>query len=252
MDWPWSSQLANPQSRHEMAATRLTSTLVLCLLLLLLSSSTATHRRKIRSRRPCKQMVFYFHDILYNGKNAKNATSAIVGAPAWGNRTILAGQNHFGNLVVFDDPITLDNNPHSTRVGRAQGFYLYDRKDYFTAWLGFSLVFNSTQHRPQRKDNICGAWSLEQNKGHLGDWWNWGFLHGSRDSHFDGWCSWGGSLFQAPCWYQVIWVLVTSVLSHSRIVFSYVVHFYVCYHVFFSHDILIFIVFTLFEFKKFW
>ncbi|WRX19132.1 Dirigent protein - like 10 [Theobroma cacao] len=97
-----------------MAATRLTSTLVLCLLLLL-SSSTATHRRKIRSRRPCKQMVFYFHDILYNGKNAKNATSAIVGAPAWGNRTILAGQNHFGNLVVFDDPITLDNNPHSTR-----------------------------------------------------------------------------------------------------------------------------------------
>ncbi|KAK8680667.1 hypothetical protein V6N13_109607 [Hibiscus sabdariffa] len=73
--------------------------------------------------------------------------SAIVGAPAWGNRTILAGQNHFGNMVVFDDPITWDNNLHSKPVGRAQGFYLYDRKHYFTAWLGFSAFFNSTQHR---------------------------------------------------------------------------------------------------------
>ncbi|XP_012477945.1 disease resistance response protein 206 [Gossypium raimondii] len=131
-----------------MGATRVTETLVLSLLLLL-SGSSATQRKKTRAapRMPCKQMVFYFHDILYNGENAKNATSAIVGAPAWGNRTILAGQNHFGNVVVFDDPITLDNNLLSIPVGRAQGFYLYDRKDYFTAWLGFSFFFNSTLHR---------------------------------------------------------------------------------------------------------
>lgn len=116
------------------------------LVLLLVLSSSAAHGGKIRARRPCKQMVFYFHDIIYNGKNAENATSAIVGAPAWGNRTILAGQNHFGNVVVFDDPITLDNNLHSTPVGRAQGFYFYDKKDIFTAWLGFSFVFNSTEH----------------------------------------------------------------------------------------------------------
>ncbi|KAK8340696.1 hypothetical protein V6Z11_A08G116300 [Gossypium hirsutum] len=131
-----------------MGATRVIETLVLSLLLFL-SGSSATQRQKTRAgpRLPCKQMVFYFHDILYNGENAKNATSAIVGAPAWGNRTILAGQNHFGNVVGFDDPITLDNNLHSIPVGRAQGFYLYDRKDYFTAWLGFSFFFNSTQYR---------------------------------------------------------------------------------------------------------
>ncbi|OMO79671.1 Plant disease resistance response protein [Corchorus capsularis] len=128
-----------------MAATRLVST-ILCLLLLF--SSTTAKKIPSRRREPCKQMVLYFHDIIYNGKNAKNATSAIVGAPAWGNKTILAGQNHFGNIVVFDDPITLDNNLHSNPVGRAQGFYLYDRKDYFTAWLGFSFFFNSTNwHR---------------------------------------------------------------------------------------------------------
>ncbi|KAF3448645.1 hypothetical protein FNV43_RR09358 [Rhamnella rubrinervis] len=115
--------------------------------LLLISCSSASHGKRIRDRRPCKRLVFYFHDILYNGKNAKNATAAIVAAPSWGNRTILAGQDHFGDVVVFDDPITLDNNLHSTHVGRAQGFYVYDRKEIFTSWLAFSFVFNSTDHK---------------------------------------------------------------------------------------------------------
>lgn len=35
----------------------------------------------------------------------------------------------------------------SSPVGRAQGLYIYDRKDYFTAWLGFSFWFNSTDHK---------------------------------------------------------------------------------------------------------
>ncbi|KAF5186524.1 Dirigent protein, partial [Thalictrum thalictroides] len=78
--------------------------------------------------------------------NAENATSAIVAAPEWVNRTILTGQNHFGDLFVFDDPITLDNNLHSTPVGRAQGMYLWDSKDTFCAWLGFTFVLNSTDH----------------------------------------------------------------------------------------------------------
>lgn len=99
--------------------------------------------------------MLYFHDIIYNGKNAKNATAAIVGAPSWGNRTILSGQEHFGDVVVFDDPITLDNNLHSTPVGRAQGFYLYDKKEIFTSWLGFSFVLNSTDYKGSI--NFAGA-----------------------------------------------------------------------------------------------
>ncbi|CAI9755485.1 unnamed protein product [Fraxinus pennsylvanica] len=130
--------------------------LVLVLVLVLVLECSATPISKIRAHpHPCKRLVFYFHDILYNGHNSKNATAAIVGSPAWGNRTILTGQNHFGNMVVFDDPITLDNNLHSTPVGRAQGFYLYDKKDIFTAWLGFSFVFNSTEHKGSI--NFAGA-----------------------------------------------------------------------------------------------
>lgn len=52
--------------------------------------------------------------------------------PLWVHRIVLAGQNHFGDLVVFDDPITLDYNLHSPQVGRAQGFYIYDKKGIFT------------------------------------------------------------------------------------------------------------------------
>ncbi|KAJ4711976.1 Dirigent protein [Melia azedarach] len=127
-------------------------TLILALFLLFLFVSTSSARK---IRKPCKSLVFYFHDIIYNGKNSHNATSAIVGAPAWSNKTILAGQSHFGDLVVFDDPITLDNNLHSTPVGRAQGFYIYDKKEIFTAWLGFSFVFNSTEHKGSI--NFAGA-----------------------------------------------------------------------------------------------
>ncbi|KAL7122904.1 hypothetical protein ACP275_01G073000 [Erythranthe tilingii] len=149
-----------------MASNLITSATVLSFLLLLLLlgvSATPTgaptphhHHHNRRHRSPCKTLAFYFHDILYNGHNSKNATAAIVAAPAWAaNTTTLSNQDHFGNVVVFDDPITLDNDLRSTPVGRAQGFYLYDRKDVFTAWLGFSFVFNSTEHKGSI--NFAGA-----------------------------------------------------------------------------------------------
>ncbi|KAJ0048226.1 hypothetical protein Pint_15060 [Pistacia integerrima] len=75
-----------------MEAKRLITSLFL---IILLSLSSVEPTKKIRVRNPCKRLVFYFHDILYNGKNAENATSAIVGAPAWGNTTILAGAKPF-------------------------------------------------------------------------------------------------------------------------------------------------------------
>ncbi|XP_027361979.1 disease resistance response protein 206-like [Abrus precatorius] len=138
-----------------MATMRLLSSVFLLFLVSVGSSAAPTTRWRKRVREPCNKLVFYFHDIIYNGRNSKNATSAIVGAPTWANRTILAGKNHFGDLVVFDDPITLDNNLHSPSVGRAQGFYIYDKKDIFTAWLGFSFVFNSTMHKGSI--NFAGA-----------------------------------------------------------------------------------------------
>ena len=102
---------------------------------------------KRRQHAPCKHLVLYFHDIIYNGANAANATSAIVAAPQGANLTKFAGQFRFGNIVVFDDPMTLDNNLHSKPVGRAQGIYIYDNKNTFAAWFGFTLVLNSTNHK---------------------------------------------------------------------------------------------------------
>nr|AAF25360.1 dirigent protein [Thuja plicata] len=118
--------------------------LLVCTVLL---KSADCHRWKKKIPEPCKNLVLYFHDILYNGSNKHNATSAIVGAPKGANLTILTGNNHFGDVVVFDDPITLDNNLHSTPVGRAQGFYFYDMKNTFNSWLGFTFVLNSTNYK---------------------------------------------------------------------------------------------------------
>ncbi|KAH7840916.1 hypothetical protein Vadar_023286 [Vaccinium darrowii] len=119
--------------------------IVLILCLIFLSTSALPSKKSIH--KPCKRLVLYFHDIIYNGRNGANATSAIVAAREGANRTILSDQFHFGDVVVFDDPVTLDNNLHSTPVGRAQGIYLYDTKNTFTSWLGFSFVLNSTHYQ---------------------------------------------------------------------------------------------------------
>ncbi|KAJ4832352.1 hypothetical protein Tsubulata_002148 [Turnera subulata] len=129
--------------------------IVLFFFLMFLAVSSARPSAKKKPYKPCKELVLFFHDILYNGKNAGNATSSIVAAPQGSNLTILAGANHFGNIVVFDDPITLDNNLHSPPVGRAQGMYIYDTKNTFTAWLGFSFSLNTTDY--QGSINFIGA-----------------------------------------------------------------------------------------------
>ncbi|XP_058100310.1 dirigent protein-like [Magnolia sinica] len=128
-----------------MKENRLSS--ILFIVLFLCGSTSMAHKPFRHRPQPCNHLVFYFHDVIYNGKNAGNATSAIVAAPSWGNHTILSRLNHFGDMVVFDDPITLDNNLHSPPVGRAQGMYFYDKKEIFTAWVAFSFVFNSTKHK---------------------------------------------------------------------------------------------------------
>ncbi|KAK1438479.1 hypothetical protein QVD17_04288 [Tagetes erecta] len=118
----------------------------LLLFLLLTVSSSHAHKQNKKLYKPCKNLVLFFHNVLYNGHNAANATAAIVGAPEWGNRTLLAKKFHFGDVVVFDDPITLDNKFHSPPVGRAQGQYMYDTQNTYTAWLAFSFVLNSTDY----------------------------------------------------------------------------------------------------------
>uniref|UniRef100_A0A1D1YG73 Dirigent protein n=1 Tax=Anthurium amnicola TaxID=1678845 RepID=A0A1D1YG73_9ARAE len=132
-----------------------TALALLILFMSLCSPHMSARKTRPRHGQPCRTLVLYFHDIIYNGRNAANATAAIVAAPVWANRTILGPLMHFGDVAVFDDPVTLDNNLHSAPVGRAQGLYLYDNKGIYTAWVAFSLVLNSTDH--QGTINLLGA-----------------------------------------------------------------------------------------------
>ncbi|XP_065863417.1 disease resistance response protein 206-like [Euphorbia lathyris] len=112
-----------------------------------LAFSSTEQSSKEKQHEPCKELVVYYHDILYNGHNSDNATSTLIGAPDGANLTALSGQFRFGNMAVFDDPITLDNNLHSSPVGRAQGSYIYSGKNTLRVWMGFSIVFNNTQYQ---------------------------------------------------------------------------------------------------------
>ncbi|KAK4435431.1 Disease resistance response protein [Sesamum alatum] len=128
-----------------MATKTQAAALFLCLLISA-SSATAYSRKTRRPRTPCRELTFFFHDVLFNGHNHDNATAVIVGSPQWGNKTAMAKPYNFGDLMVFDDPITLDNNFHGTPVGRAQGMYFYDQWSIYGSWVGFSFLFNSTEY----------------------------------------------------------------------------------------------------------
>ncbi|CAN6578998.1 unnamed protein product [Malus baccata var. baccata] len=90
-------------------------------------------------------MQLYYHDKLFDGtqKDKTNATSA-----ATANPTKLAPGSQFGMLAR-------DDKYHSPHIANAQGFYFYDRKDTYSAWFAFTLVFNSSEHRGT--SNIMGA-----------------------------------------------------------------------------------------------
>ena len=74
---------------------------VLALFLFSSSSYSAFRMGKKQKYKPCKQLILYFHDIIYNGRNTENATSAIVAVPEGANLTILAPQFHFGKHSCF-------------------------------------------------------------------------------------------------------------------------------------------------------
>ncbi|XP_020585048.1 dirigent protein 5-like [Phalaenopsis equestris] len=117
----------------------------LLLLPFLLTLTQATSKDQ-----PCKHIVLYYHDILFNGTNVANATSAQVA----GTNAPL-GDFFFGKLIVFNDPITADHHLFSPPIAMAQGFYFYNMKTNYNAWFAFTLVFNSTEYKGTI--NIMGA-----------------------------------------------------------------------------------------------
>ncbi|XP_057419685.1 dirigent protein 6-like [Lotus japonicus] len=126
-----------------------TSYTFIIFLLLLSFHSNVSSKKLLTPKKPCKRLVLYYHDILFDGSYAANATSAkATNASALGNTEL-------GMLVIFDDPVTKDQYLHSPSVARAQGFYFYDKKYSYNAWFAYTLVFNSSEHRGTI--NIMGA-----------------------------------------------------------------------------------------------
>ncbi|CAN4127277.1 unnamed protein product [Withania somnifera] len=127
------------------------------LLVILTSCFLIANSKILKPEKPCKRLVLYYHDILFNVTNSANATSANVSN--YPPNKVL-GDFNFGMLVVFDDPITRDQNLVSTPIARAQGFYLYNMKSKYNAWFAYTLVFNSSEYCGTL--NIMGADIIEE------------------------------------------------------------------------------------------
>ncbi|KAL6578776.1 Dirigent protein 5 [Orobanche minor] len=110
-------------------------------LLFLLTITSCLSSAPPQPLKPCNHMVLYYHDILYNGTNTINATSAAI------TNDSALGKFHFGKMVIFDDPVTEDVHLTSTVVARAQGLYFYNKKDGNNAWFAYTLVFNSAKYK---------------------------------------------------------------------------------------------------------
>lgn len=138
------------------------SRIVLVVFLLSVAGAAAHGRKRVvssSSEEPCKKMTLYLHDILYNGvNNSANATAAAATNPTALSTTHWKNGTFFGTVLVFDDAVTEGKAmpvAGEEPAARAQGFYLYDKKESYNAWFGFSLVFNSTAYKGTL--NILGA-----------------------------------------------------------------------------------------------
>ena len=122
----------------------------ICIVLLLLAFPFIfSHAKRTNPDKPCKHFTVYYHTVIFNGTNTANATAAVVREPTkfW--------NTSFGQMVIFDSPLTKGQSLLSTPIGRAQGLYFYDMKMRVGSWFAYSLLFNSTEHKGII--NIMGA-----------------------------------------------------------------------------------------------
>ncbi|XP_052293958.1 disease resistance response protein 206-like isoform X2 [Citrus sinensis] len=97
------------------------SCIIIFFFMVLATSSPSMGRKK--QYKPCKELLLYFHDVIYNGKNKENATSAIVAAPEGANLTILADYQGTINFIGAD-PIMIKTRDISV-VGGTGDFFMH-------------------------------------------------------------------------------------------------------------------------------
>ncbi|XVF10490.1 hypothetical protein REPUB_Repub07fG0187600 [Reevesia pubescens] len=103
---------------------------------MVLAVSSAYQYQK-KQYNPCKQLVLYFHDIIYKGQNKENATSAMVTASQEANLTTPEDQFHFRNITVFDDPMIPIHHPGQQPSLDSCWHVPLGYQKHLTAWLGF-------------------------------------------------------------------------------------------------------------------
>ncbi|CAJ2654823.1 hypothetical protein L195_g053265 [Trifolium pratense] len=83
-------------------------------------------------------LVFYLQD---GGKGPNATVVPVIGINGkdW-------SYNSFGTIFVVDDPVTINQSPLSTQIGRAQGVITVASQDGTNVNIVLSIVFNNVQY----------------------------------------------------------------------------------------------------------
>ena len=122
-----------------MASSKLSLTVAVVVFLLGMAGAAHGLTRVVANSpdEPCMNMTLYYHDILYNGNNTANATTAAATKPTVLAKTYRKNSTYFGALMVFNDPMTVGRAlplAGEESAAHTKGFYFYDMQESLTHW----------------------------------------------------------------------------------------------------------------------
>ncbi|KAJ7538144.1 hypothetical protein O6H91_11G036100 [Diphasiastrum complanatum] len=98
-------------------------------------------------------LQWYMHDTPYSGPNSSSIP--VTGSNGSDFQTEVQDK-FFGQIFVFDDPLTLGPSPQSASFGRAQGTYTYVSREEFVSYVSYTVSIRSGVYNGSTL-NILGA-----------------------------------------------------------------------------------------------
>ncbi|KAJ7527525.1 hypothetical protein O6H91_16G059500 [Diphasiastrum complanatum] len=104
---------------------------------------------------------WYMHDTPYSGPNS---SSIAVTANNPNDFQAEVKNKLFGQIYVFDDPLTLSPSPKSASFGRAQGTYTYVSREEFVSYVSYTVSIRSGKYNGSTINILGGSQYLPVNK----------------------------------------------------------------------------------------
>ncbi|KAJ7294986.1 hypothetical protein O6H91_01G119100 [Diphasiastrum complanatum] len=111
------------------------------------------HAEDVVESKKVVQLHWYMHDTPFNGPAPSAVPVTAYNASDFQNEL----KNFlFGQIYVFDDPLTQQSPPTSASFGRAQGTYSFVSREEFVAYVSYTVTIQTGTYKGSTL-NILGA-----------------------------------------------------------------------------------------------